>query len=144
MGFWVFVLLIAAVIGFFRFQKIGKKHSEIEQEIGKLKKDLSSLNNLFSELRKPGSVTLAGMAPAQEETKTPEVKTALIAETVTPPPAGAIPPAPEIPPASALPPKPEIPPALIMESTGKAGQASALAYVEKERAGQSTKKDFHC
>ncbi len=142
MGFWVFVLLIAAVIAFYRFQKIDKKHAEIEQEIGKLKKDVSSLNNLFSEIKKAGDVAQADLTPAQEETKTPEVKEKIITAPFTPPPAGAIPPAPEIPPASPVPPKAEIPHATIMEATGKVSQASTFAYVEKEKLEQSGAKDY--
>jgi uncharacterized membrane protein len=141
MGFWIFTLFILIIIGYFRFQKINKKHDEIEQEFGRLKKEFSSLYNLFLEIKNSGTIPKAETFSVQEETKLQGPTTAVSKEAAKLPPAGAIPPAPEMPPPSPLPPRADVPPSMALKSSDKLQSVISSAYVGKKESQQALKQE---
>ena len=131
MGFWILALFIVIIICYFQFKNLDDKYSIIENELSRLKKDFSSLYNLFQELKKSGVISTTELSSVTEELKPQTPMGNIDKQSIQLPPASAIPPAPEIPPPSSLPPKPEIPLATPLRSSEGIQPAYSSAYAAK-------------
>ena len=140
MGFWVLLLFIVVIIGYFQFKKLNDKYSLIENELSKLKKEFSSLYNLYLELKISGATHKTEPSSVKKETELQEPLAGIDRQTVQIPPAAVIPPAPGIPPPSSMPPKPDIPPSIPLQTGDKFKLVFSSNYNGGKEQSQQTFK----
>jgi uncharacterized membrane protein len=140
MGFWIFILFVLVTIGYFRFQKIEKEFSRLDNEI-------SSLRDLFMELKKSIVLHKTEQSSVDETIKVQETAAAN-KETVEVPPAPELPPAeeippmPEMPPPSPLSPKSFIPPYTLLKSGEEPQPTFSPDYIEEEESRQTLNQEI--